>query len=195
MLAMGGASGGMSPVPGSPPPVPGSPPSPSPPQIRAQLQAQGVQPREVRLMRNKSSGEPGPPPGTAGWGAPMSLGPLWGGTHEHESFIGGGSTTAPRGAGPICRSTQGCCIRLRGHPKILIPYPGAPRAADPISMSTQSCCTRLRGHPGVLIPSPGAPRGVCSHLRGTQGCCTSLWGAPRGAHSLPRGTQGCWSHL
>ncbi|NXK01383.1 RBM10 protein, partial [Corythaixoides concolor] len=25
--------------------------------IRAQLQAQGVQPREVRLMRNKSSGE------------------------------------------------------------------------------------------------------------------------------------------
>ncbi|NWH22556.1 RBM10 protein, partial [Grus americana] len=26
--------------------------------IRAQLQAQGVQPREVRLMRNKSSGEP-----------------------------------------------------------------------------------------------------------------------------------------
>ncbi|NWS50737.1 RBM10 protein, partial [Probosciger aterrimus] len=29
--------------------------------IRAQLQAQGVQPREVRLMRNKSSGEPGPP--------------------------------------------------------------------------------------------------------------------------------------
>lgn len=27
------------------------------PKIRAQLQEQGIQPREVRLMRNKSSGE------------------------------------------------------------------------------------------------------------------------------------------
>ncbi|KAM6226123.1 RNA-binding protein 10-like [Porphyrio hochstetteri] len=43
--------------------------------IRAQLQAQGVQPREVRLMRNKSSGEtpthpPSPPPMGATGGGP-----------------------------------------------------------------------------------------------------------------------------
>ncbi|NWS79009.1 RBM10 protein, partial [Crotophaga sulcirostris] len=34
------------------------PPAAAESDIRALLQAQGVQPREVRLMRNKSSGEP-----------------------------------------------------------------------------------------------------------------------------------------
>lgn len=175
-----------------------------PPQIRAQLQAQGVQPREVRLMRNKSSGEPGSllvggagatqTPGSrfgvmggmlgclgSFLGAPTHLGLLGRGLGLPPPYSRRGAPRvlvllpgAPRGAGPLPR----VLCHTQGAPGGLVPTPGAPRGASHILRGTYSCCGRFRWHPGVAVLTSGASRGASTIRRSIQGCCAQLGGHP-----------------